>query len=168
MLFRYSFRLRCFIGLLASLVPVGLALVFQYIDKLDPCHLCIFQRVSYAFCALVFAVGLIFSPRNWGKYIYAFFAALGSITGLALAGRQIWLQHLPPDKVPSCGASLDFMVQVMPWKEVISRVLAGTGECSVVDWTLLRLSMAQWSAACFAMLLCMAVWLTLPRKVVRV
>lgn len=164
-----SFRLRCATGLLVSLLPVGVALLFQHIDDLTPCHLCIFQRVAYFCAAAVFALGLLFPARKlWSRTVYSTIATLSAIAGILLASRQIWLQHLPPDKAPSCGASLDFMMEVLPLKEVVVRVFAGTGECAVVEWTLLGLSMAQWSVACFSLVLLTALWLAIPRRSVGV
>lgn len=160
-------RARALFGLALSIVPLIAALVFQHLENLEPCHLCVFQRVAYTSSAVVFLSALVFSPvSRWSRYVHGSLAALSSIAGLGLALRQIWLQNLPEDKVPSCGASLDFMMEVLPLKEVIARVLRGTGECAVVDWTLLGMSMAQWSAICLCAILACAIWLMLPRKVV--
>ena len=34
--------------------------------------------------------------------------------GAGIAGRHVWLQHLPPDQVPACGPGLSYMVESMP------------------------------------------------------
>lgn len=164
-LFAVSFRVRCATGLLVSLLPVGFALLFQHIDELVPCHLCIFQRVAYLCAAAVFALGLLLPAHKlWLRTAYSTIATLSAAAGVLFASRQIWLQHLPADRVPSCGASLDFMMEVLPLKEVMARVFAGTGECAVVDWTLLGLSMAQWSAVCLSLVLLTALWLAMPHR----
>lgn len=163
-----SIRVRALVGLCLSAFPLLAALVFQHLDNLDPCHLCIFQRVAYVCSAAVFSSALVFNPHShWNRCTHGFLAALSSVAGLGLALRQIWLQHLPEDKVPSCGASLEFMMEVLPLREVVERVLKGTGECAVVDWTLMGLSMAQWSAICLCAILACAFWLMLPRVVFR-
>ena len=163
-----SIRKRAFVGLVFSTLPLVLALIFQWLNALEPCHLCIFQRVAYMGCALVFLSALCFNPTsNWARYTHSVLVSISSLIGVALAGRQIWLQHLPEEEVPSCGASLEFMMDVLPLKEVIARVLRGTGECAEVDWTLIGLSMAQWSAISLCAILVCAVWISFPKSVVR-
>jgi disulfide bond formation protein DsbB len=91
---------------------------------------------------------------RWSRF-YAVLAALLSAGGIAAAGRQVWLQHLPPDQVPMCGPGLNYLVEAMPLADVIRKVLTGSGECARVDWTLLGASMAEWSLLCFVLL---AIW----------
>ena len=69
-----------------------------------------------------------------------------------MAGRQVWLQHLPPDQVPACGPSLDYMMQTLPFGEVLIKLFKGDGNCAIVDWRLLGMSMAEWSLLWFAIL----------------
>jgi disulfide bond formation protein DsbB len=75
----------------------------------------------------------------------------------------VWLQHLPPDKVPQCGPDLYFMFENFPLSRVLKTLITGTGECAVVDWTFLGLSIAEWSLGCFAALFVYALWLALRR-----
>ena len=79
--------------------------------------------------------------------------------GFASAARQVWLQHLPADKVPQCGPDLFYMLENFPLSRTLQTLVAGTGECAKVDWTFLGLSIAEWSLAWFAALFCYAVWL---------
>ena len=46
-----------------------------------------------------------------------------------------------------------------PLSQTLTKLFAGTGECAVVDWTFLRLSIAEWSLAWFAALFAYALWL---------
>src|SRR6266853_1393316 len=89
--------------------------------------------------------------------IIAFIAA----TGVAVAGRHVWLQHLPPEKRPACGPALDYLLSAFGPVEGLSRVLRGSGECGVVDWTLLSFSIPEWTLAAFAALSVWAVFLAL-------
>ena len=77
-----------------------------------------------------------------------FLASIGMLT----AGRQVWLQHLPPELHPSCGPDLNFLLENFPLTDALSYVFAGDGECAVVDWTLLGQSLAMWSLIIFAVL----------------
>jgi protein dithiol:quinone oxidoreductase len=81
--------------------------------------------------------------------IYSIITLIISLAGLGTAGRQVYLQHLPPDQVPSCGVGLNYMLQCLPINEVIKRVFEGSAECAQIHWSFLSLSMAEWSLVTF-------------------
>lgn len=126
----------------------------QFYQELEPCPMCIFQRICYFGIAVFAIVGAIHNPSSIGHKIYVGLLALISIVGAGIAGRQTWLQHLPPDKVPECGPGLDFMLEMYPVGETILNVLRGSGDCAVVDWRFLSLSIAEWSLICFIGIFC--------------
>ena len=139
----------------------GYALYTQYVDGLEPCPLCMTQRGFYLLTA---AVALIAALHNRGTRIYGGLLALAALGGAAVAGRQVWLQHLPPDQVPACGPSLEYMMETLPFGTVLLRMFQGDGNCAVVDWQLLGLSMAEWSLLCFAGLAAIGLWQALRRR----
>ena len=69
--------------------------------------------------------------------------------GAAIAARHVWLQHLPPEETPRCGPGLDYLLDTLPLNELVREVLTGSGECAKVDWTLLGLSMPEWTLLLF-------------------
>lgn len=138
----------------------GYALYTQYVDGLDPCPLCMTQRFFYILTALFAAIGAV---HNRHKLAYGVLVALSALGGAAIATRQVWLQHLPPNEVPACGPSLEYMLQTLPFGEVFVRMFKGDGNCAVVDWRLLGLSMAEWSLLCFLFLAAIGIWQALRR-----
>jgi len=101
----------------------------------------------------------------WGFWI-AFDVMAGvalAAGGFVVAARQVWLQHLPPERVPQCGPDLYFMLENFPLSRVLRTLVQGTGECAVVDWTFLGFSIAEWSLGWFAVLFFYALWLALRR-----
>lgn len=149
----WSFRARALLAFVVCLGLLGFALYSQLHDGLIPCPLCIFQRIAFCVVALVFLVAGLHAPDGLGaRRTYAGLALLVSVIGFAIAARQVWLQHLPPDQVPMCGPGLNYLVEAMPLTSVIRKVLTGSGECAKVDWTFLGASMAEWSCAWFAAL----------------
>ncbi|MBP8139236.1 MAG: disulfide bond formation protein B, partial [Burkholderiales bacterium] len=66
-----------------------------------------------------------------------------------LATRQVWLQSLPKDQVPACGMGLSYMMETLPFVDVIRRVLEGSGECADKGWVFLGLSIAGWTLSFF-------------------
>jgi disulfide bond formation protein DsbB len=148
-----SFRRRFLLGFLACAGLIGYALYTQFHGGLLPCPLCIFQRVAFAALGVVFLVGGLHAPKRVaGQRVYAALAVVASITGIAIAGNHVRLQHLPADQVPACGPGLDYMLDAMPLTGVIRKVMTGSGECANVDWSLLGLSMPTWSLLCFIVL----------------
>ena len=135
--------------LLIAVSLLGFGYYLQFVEGLEPCPLCIFQRVAFIAIILIALIGTLHGPQKLWKYVYSGLMLVASITGASIAGRQVWLQHLPADKVPECGPGLDFMLEVFPLGETIKMVFTGSGECATVDWTFLGLSIAEWSLVWF-------------------
>jgi disulfide bond formation protein DsbB len=138
---------------------LGFGYFLQYVQGLDPCPLCQVQRAFYYGVGLSFIAGALHAPRGKIAMLYPSLAAAFAIGGIGTAGRQVWLQHLPADKVPQCGPDLSFMLKNLPLSRTLEKLFTGTGECAVVDWSFLGLSIAEWSLAWFAALFGYALWL---------
>ncbi len=139
-----------FLGIaLACIVLLTSAYFLQFHSGLEPCPLCIFQRVFYFLIGATALIAAFHGARLAGATAYCAVIAILSVIGAIIAGRQVWLQHLPKDLVPECGPGLDFMLDMYPLGETIRKVLRGSGDCAKVDWTLLGLSLAEWSVLCF-------------------
>ena len=136
---------------------LGYGLYLQYVEYLEPCPLCLAQRLAYIFCGAIALLAALHAPGPLGTRIYAALLMLGAGIGMALAGRQIWLQHLPPDQVPECGPGLEMWLQTLPLTEVLTKILKGTGDCAEVVWTFLGLSIPEWSLLMFLAIFLLAV-----------
>jgi disulfide bond formation protein DsbB len=160
-----AFRKRWLLGFLACAALIGFALYSQKQWGLNPCPLCIFQRIAFAALGLVFLVGGLHAPRSaGGRRAYGLVALVPALAGIGIASRHVWLTHLPPDQVPSCGPPLQFMMEANPLTDVVKMVLTGSGECAKVDWTFLGLSMPEWSLACFVVLAAWALHAAFRRR----
>jgi len=124
---------------------LGFALYNQYVDYLDPCPLCVFQRVVFFSMGVLALLAVIFNPKRVWLKIYAWMFAISATIGALIAGRHIWLQSLPEDEVPECGPGLNYMLDNFPLTEVFSSVLRGSGSCAEVIWTFLGMSMPVWT-----------------------
>jgi disulfide bond formation protein DsbB len=131
-------------GIVACAGLMAYALYAQYGLGLEPCPLCIFQRIGVIFLGLMFLAAALHDPRGGGRYIYGSLIALAALLTVAVAARQLYIQSLPPGTLPSCGAPLAMLLRFMPVMEVVRRVLSGSGECGEVNWTLLGLAMPAW------------------------
>ena len=142
-------RIGYLLGCLVCAALMGFALYLQYGMDLEPCPLCVAQRVCVIGMGIVFLVAAIHNPGRFGATLYAVIQlAIGGI-GAALATRHVWLQSLPKDQVPACGMSLDYMLDTLPFTEVLKKVFLGTGECAEKAWEFLHLSIAGWTLVFF-------------------
>jgi disulfide bond formation protein DsbB len=137
-------RRRNFLGFVICLGLLGYAWYAQRVLGLEPCPLCIFQRVGVAACGLLFLLAAVHAPRRTGSALYGVLLLLAAALTAAVAARHVWIQHLPEGAVPACGASLNYLLDVFPLTDVIRKVLTGSGECARVTWRLLGLSMPSW------------------------
>jgi len=150
---RWSFRSQCLLGFALCAGLVGFAILSQFQWGLQPCPLCIFQRIAFAALGAVLLVAGLHAPSGaTGRRAYGVLALLPALAGIGIATRHVWLTHLPADQVPSCGPPLSFMMESSPLTDVIRKVLTGSGECATVDWTFLGLSMPAWSLLWFVLL----------------
>jgi disulfide bond formation protein DsbB len=132
------------LGLLACAGLLGYALFLQYVQGLEPCPLCILQRVAVLVAGALFLVAALHHPADRGARAYGVLIDLAALGGIVIAARHIWIMALPPGSVAECGASLDYMMAVLPWHEVLAKVLTGSGECAKLDWQFLGLNMPTW------------------------
>ena len=129
----------------ACFAMVSYALYVQHVDFLDPCPLCVLQRVAFMYIGGVSLLAALHGPGVTGRWVYGVLVLLGTVTGMLIAGRHLWLQSLPADQVPDCGMGLNYMLDTMPVLDVLREVFYGSGECAEVIWQFLGLSMPGWT-----------------------
>ena len=159
-----SRRVLNFAGFAVCCGLMGFALFAQHVLLLDPCPLCVFQRVAVISIGIIFFIAALHNPSGAGRIVYSVLLGAAAIAGGIIAGRHAWLQQLPPDQVPSCGPGLDYMLDTLPFTEVLSTVFKGSGECAEVVWRLLGLSMPTWVIIGLGGLLIAGTWNNLRRS----
>ncbi len=152
-----SFRQLCALGFAACLGGMAFVLYLQHYEGLEPCPMCVFQRVAMVAAGLAFLAGALHGPRGSGRWAYAGLALLSAGAGAGIAARHVWLQNLPPDQVPACGPTLDYLMDMLPFTEVVTTILKGDGNCALIDWSLFGLSLPGWALVAFAGLAALAV-----------
>ncbi len=139
-------RLSNLAGFAVCAALIAYALYSQFGLGLDPCPLCIFQRIGIVLLGLIFLAAALHNPQGRGRYAYALLTALAALATLGVAARHLYVQSLPPGSLPSCGAPLTVLLKFTPVWQVIRKVLTGSGECSEVTWRFLGLTMPAWVA----------------------
>jgi protein dithiol:quinone oxidoreductase len=152
------------LGFLVCACLLAYAYYAQYVMHLEPCPLCIFQRVGVFILGVMFLIAALHDPVAFGRRVYAALVALAALVTIGVAARHLYIQSLPPDAVPACGASLDFMLKIFSLSEVLVKVLKGSGECAKVTWEFLGLAMPAWVLILAVVLGAWGVWVNLRRQ----
>lgn len=134
-------------------VSVCFALYMQHYEFVLPCPLCIFQRIGVIVCGLLATIAIVFplarKPLFWPGLI-----GLAATVGAGVSIRHIQIQQsLATDHPQTCGAGLDFMLQTHSLPSVITSVLAGHGDCTIIDWHLGFLTLPMMALVGFTMIL---------------
>jgi protein dithiol:quinone oxidoreductase len=130
----------------ATAALLGAALFYEHVRGLDPCPLCLMQRIWFMVVGLVAFAALVDRPS---RLVYPILIGISAVIGAGFSVRQLYLQQLPPGEAPACGPGLAYMIDVFPASEVLRTMVMGTGDCAAVSWSLLGLSMAGWALISF-------------------
>lgn len=149
---KFTPKIWFFLGFLGCVFLLSMGAYFQFSEGLEPCPLCISQRIAIFVTGLIFLIAAIHNPNFSGIKRYARIGGLSALAGASISTRHIWIQNLPPDQVPECKPALEYMLQNFPLIETVKLMLSGTGDCAKVDWTMLGLSMPVWTLFAFLML----------------
>ena len=152
------------LGFAACAGLLAYAYYAQVVLHLEPCPLCIFQRVGVFALGIVFLIAAAHDPVGWGRRVYALLLAAAALSTIGVAVRHLYIQSLPEGSIPACGASLDFMLKVFSLSEVLVKVLSGSGECAKVTWSFLGLAMPAWVLIAALVLGAYGLWNNLRRQ----
>lgn len=144
-----NFRPTNFVVLIACIGLIATAYYMEYVLYLDPCPLCMVQRIAVILVAIACLAAFLHNPGQRGKLTYSIIQLVICIAGAAAAGRHVWLQNAPSDKVPECFPGIETIFARNPFFDALAIVFGGTGECAEVAWTFLGLSIPGWTLVAF-------------------
>jgi disulfide bond formation protein DsbB len=151
------------VGFLACAGMMGYALFAQHVLLLDPCPLCVFQRIAVISLGIVFLIAALHNPGGQGRFLYTVLIALAAGAGMAVSGWHVRLQNLPADEVPACGPGFDYIIDAFPLADALKMIFSGSGECASIDWQFLGLSMPAWVFIAVAVTGACGIWNNLRR-----
>jgi len=139
------------LGALLSFLLVGLALTIQTQFNLEPCPLCVSQRIVFILIGLLFLVFSFLNPTRLIKFIHLVSLSVVNIVGMVFAIKHILIQGKWITVPAECGIDLDYMFENFPIREAFSLLFKGTGDCSEIDWLFLGLSLPQLALIAYIM-----------------
>ena len=137
------------IGFAACFGLVGLALVIQTIYKLEPCPLCITQRIVFMSLGILFLIAAFVKPATSFAKLLALVQVVAALIGTGWAIRHWYLQAHKGEIIADCGVGFDYMFENFPLKKAFMLVFKGTGDCAAIDWTFLGFSLPQLALIAF-------------------
>ncbi|WP_371189039.1 disulfide bond formation protein DsbB [Thalassotalea maritima] len=124
------------------------ALFFQYGMGLEPCIMCVYQRVAILAIVIGGVIGAIGNRFMLGRLLG--FAAWG--TG-AIWGLKIAIEHVKIQQADSWFYTCDLFPNFPTWAPLhdwFPALFAATGDCGEISWSFLGFSMPQWMIVIFA------------------
>jgi len=120
-----------------NLFVVSSALFIEYILKVKPCALCIYQRYPYY---LILLLSALFFLKNNCKYSLMILMTLTSIVGFFLAGYHVGIEYGVIDELSSCKTEISKNIS----KDILLKELQSklAPSCKQVDFKLFGMSLA--------------------------
>ncbi|HTI96834.1 MAG TPA: disulfide bond formation protein B [Rudaea sp.] len=166
--FRWPFRTQCIAGFAVCLALLAYAYFVQFQLGIEPCPLCIFQRLAFIGMGIVFLAGAIHGPRATGRRVYGLLVLLAATVGAGIAAYHVWVQQQPPDPMAGCAPGWNYWVEnysiKYAWSKTVQQAFTGHADCAQVNWTLLGMSMPVWTFVCYALIGAGALWAGFRRR----
>jgi len=162
--FRWPFRMQYAAGFIVCVALLAYAYYEQFAEGIEPCPMCIFQRIAFLWMGLFFLIGAIHGPQQRGRKAYALLVLLGACAGVAIAARHLWVQHQPPDPMAGCAPGWNYMVENFPLSKALKMAFTGHADCAQITWTLFGLSMPFWTLVCYVLIGAGALWAGFRRR----
>lgn len=154
--FAWSFRAQCLAGFVTCFALLAFAYYVQFQLSIEPCPLCIFQRIAFIAIGLVFLAGAIQNPGRVGRKSYALLMLLAAAVGTGISAYHLWVQHLGPDPLAGCTPGWNYWVENYSlryaWAKTFEHAFTGHADCAEVNWTFLGLAMPFWTLVCYVLL----------------
>src|SRR5215475_2178675 len=109
-----SFRVQYFAGFVVCAALLSYAYYVQFQLGIEPCWLCIYQRVAFILIGVFFLVGALHDPGPTGRRVYALLVLFGAAAGASIAAYHVWVQHQPPDPMASCTPGFAYAIENFP------------------------------------------------------
>ena len=146
-----SFKKINLFGSLLAFILVGLAVGIQAKFNLEPCPLCVTQRIVFIVIGSLFLLFSFFNPNQLIRFSHLTSLLITNIIGIVFAIKHILIQSKWITVPAECGIDLDYMFENFPLTEAFSLLFKGTGDCSEIDWLFLGLTLPQLALIAYIM-----------------
>jgi disulfide bond formation protein DsbB len=124
----------------------------EYVEHLKPCLLCVAQRGALYVIGLTATVLWLRPFQRIGRILGQCLILLASSAGIFFAGKQLYLESLPPELRPACTIPFEMLIQSHEWIDAFMQLMSGTSDCGVRQWEFLNMSLPFWSGLIFVVI----------------
>lgn len=147
---KIRFVYSCLLAFAVFLLAISFILQFGF--QLEPCPLCIIDRIIVLILTVFYSIALWHNPSSRQANFYCAVGFIIAVLGIIVAARHLWIIHLPPNQVPSCGPGFNYLMSTLPPKEALMVILKGSGECAEATGTIAGLTLPGWAMLSFIIL----------------
>lgn len=141
-------RFQLFLLAILPALALTFAYYLEYYQGLEPCPLCMLQRVPMLGLVLLWLISAFIYP--YFKKTIATLATLMAVCGGLLSARHVWIQSIPADEVPACGPSFEYLFNNFPWLDALKETILTSGQCAKVDWMFMGMTLPMMTLLFFA------------------
>ena len=138
---------------LGATIIILLAILMDNILGLQACPMCIMTRYVFGIIAVIAFFGFIAKKLF---LIDKFLIVLASMAGLAVTGKQIYLQNLSQEEINNlpmgCGMPLETQIEYFGFFGGIANAYKGGPTCAEVNWSFI-FNFAEWGFLFFLVFL---------------
>ena len=134
-----------------TLVVLSFALYVEYIEHVNPCPLCLMQRLC-VLCLVPLCLISFFIQRYRTSVILVLMQLFMALSGLFFAGRQVFLQNVAITASGMCMPTLHRVIKYLSWEAMFNLFFWGSSDCAEMTPHFLGLSMPLWSALYFILI----------------
>lgn len=138
--------------LIFCLCMLAVSFILQFHFHLEPCPLCVIDRIIVLILTLFFTIAFWHNPAKLGQKIYSIIGLTLCSIGIMVCARHLWILHLPPEQVPACSPGFDYLIDTLPLHEALIVILKGTGECVGKEHLSFGFSLPMWTMIGFIIL----------------
>jgi protein dithiol:quinone oxidoreductase len=147
------------LGFVKCFALVALALFIQTNSNLEPCPLCITQRIIFMGLGVLFLIGAFMPPKSVLATVLTLLQVLTALGGVGVAIRHWYLQANRESMIADCGVGFDYMFENFPLQKAFKLLFRGTGDCAAIDWTFIGLTLPQLALIAYVGFGLFAIWL---------
>ncbi len=132
-----------------TIIVLAAVLIVEYNNSLQPCPLCIMQRMCAFVIGFLCFLGIGITSLRRVK-INVILQIIFAILGAYFASRQLWLQSLPAGVGQMCMPGLEVVQKYLTLGGVFKAYFWGATDCSEITWRGLGLTMPAWALMYFS------------------
>ena len=152
------------LGAIIAFLMIVSALSIQLVYELEPCPLCVTQRIIFIIIGILFLLFSLLPLNKVNKLFHLFSISVAGLVGVVFSIRHILIQEKIIEIPAECGIDLNYMFENFPLSEAINLLFKGTGDCSKIDWTFFGITLPQLALIGYVLFIAYSIYIYIKVK----